>query len=135
VVAMSWSSHPNPIPFASTQEHAPRPAVGASHTPRACRRLAHRTRQLPFPPVTRATPLPGPRISETEIAVPPSAPVLLPASPWDPPSSPFFSLSPLLPAYPSSSVLPSNRIKGRAEPSPQIWPHRAAISHPDLDSR
>jgi hypothetical protein len=65
---MRWWWRRHDVLSGSTQdgrsEHAPGRSmpgrVGASHTPPACRRQAHRIRQLPFSTLTRATPRHGP---------------------------------------------------------------------------
>lgn len=106
----------------------------ASHTPRACRRPAHRTRQTTLSPVKRATPRPAPRISETEISVPSPASVLLPAAPWAPPSYPFFSVSSLpIPHHRFPTAIEERAGLNRALKSPHRAPSSLRLPHPDLD--
>ncbi|KAG2646980.1 hypothetical protein PVAP13_2KG541130 [Panicum virgatum] len=93
--------------------------VGPSHTPLACRRPAHRIRQLPIP----SSPIPRPRPSEE-----------IDHLPWDPPY-PFFFSFPAPLSLLSSRVVESN--KQTAEQSRLSNPaasYRIVSAYPDLCS-
>lgn len=142
---MRWWWRRHDVLSGSTQdgrsEHAPGRSmpgrVGASHTPPACRRQAHRIRQLPFSTLTRATPRHGPTGQRARRRRVPPAQEGIDDSAWDPPPSfPFFLLFPGRPPPPLSLLFSRNRRsrrRSRALESCRVASRRPVPSWSGLD--